>query len=91
MRKVLILAILPLLMFGCKKESRLDKIEAEHELQKHQKDRQPTESQELGVSENQSVPQRGFDAYKDMKEVRSEEHARQEEEQKTMDEIDNNQ
>ena len=82
MRKLLVLAVLALLIVGCKKESRLDKLEAEHELQKHQKDRQPTESQEIGVSENNSVPERGFDALKDIKEVRSEEHARQEEEEK---------
>jgi hypothetical protein len=89
MRKLLVLAVLALLIVGCKKESRLDKIEAEHELQKHQKDRQPAEPQEIGVSENNSAPQRGFDALKDIKEVRSEEHARQEEEEKLMDNVDN--
>ncbi len=89
MRKLLVLAVLALLVVGCKRESRLDKMEAEHELQKHQKDRQPAESQEIGVSENNSAPQRGFDALKDIKEVRSEEHARQEEEEKVMDSVDN--
>ena len=90
MRKFLIVAAIALLILGCgKKETRLEKIEAEQELHKHQKDRQPGESQEIGVSEHNSVPQRGFDALKDVKEIRSEENERQEQEQQVLDDVDN--
>jgi heat shock protein HslJ len=90
MRKLLILVVIGLFMIGCgKQETRLDKIEAEQELQKHEKDRQPEQSQDIGVSEHNSVPQRGFDALKDVKEVRSEEHERQEQEQQLVNEADN--
>jgi hypothetical protein len=89
MRKLLILAVISIFMLGCgKRETRLEKVEAEQELHKHQKDRQPGESQEIGVSENNSVPQRGFDALRDVKEVRIEENERQEQEQQTLDEAD---
>ncbi len=91
MRKLLVLAIIGLFsVLGCgKKETRLEQIEAEQELQKHEKDRQPAESQEVGVSENNSVPQRGFDALKDVKEIRSEEHERQAQEQQVINDADN--
>jgi hypothetical protein len=90
MRKLLIIFAAIVLMFGCgRQQSRLEKVEAEQELHKHQKDRPQSESQEIGVSEHNSVPQRGFDALSDVKEIRSEEQARQEEEQQTLDQVDN--
>lgn len=45
-------------------------------------------AEEIGVPE-QSTPQRGFDALKDIKEIRNEEHARQEAEKEITDTIEN--
>ncbi len=84
MRKLIALLIVCLAFLGCskKEESRLEKIEAEKNKQKQ------NEAREIGTTAPDSVPQRGFDALRDIKELRQEEHDRQEVEKEMIDQVD---
>jgi hypothetical protein len=85
MQKLIPILILSLVLIGCsKKEERpLDKMLGEKQK------KEQGENYEVGTTEPAEHYQRGFDAYKDIKEIRKEEQDRQEEQKQTMDDVDN--
>ncbi len=88
MQKLIPILILSLVLvgIGCsrKKEERpLDKMLGE----KQQKEE--GENYEVGTTDPAEHYQRGFDAYKDIKEIRKEEQDRQAEQKQTVDDVDN--
>ncbi|MCI0443242.1 hypothetical protein L0244_19775 [bacterium] len=86
MQKLIPVLILSLGLIGCskKKEERpLDKMLGEKQK------KEQGENYEVGTTEPAEHYQRGFDAYKDIKEIRKEEQDRQEEQKQTMDDVDN--
>jgi hypothetical protein len=87
MQKLIPILILSLVFVGCsgKKEERpLDTA-----LGEKQKEEEKKESYEVGTTTPAEHYQRGFDAYKDIKEIRKEEQDRQEEQKQTVDDVDN--
>jgi uncharacterized protein YcfL len=86
MRKLLLVLILSLIFVGCsqKEEERpLDKMLGEKQKKSE------SESEEVGTTTPADHYQRGFDAYKDIKDIRKEEQDRQEQEKETIDQVDN--
>jgi outer membrane PBP1 activator LpoA protein len=88
MRKLLPVLILSLILIGCSKkeeERPLDKM-----LGEKQKKSQ-SESYEVGSTDPDPAGhyQKGFDAYRDIKDIRKEEQDRQAEQKETIDEVDN--
>ena len=86
MQKLIPVLILSLVLIGCskKKEERpLDKMLGEKQ------EKEQGENYEVGTTDPAEHYQRGFDAYKDIKEIRKEEQDRQEEQKQTMDDVDN--
>ena len=86
MQKLIPILILSLVLIGCskKKEERpLDKMLGEKQ------EKEQGENYEVGTTDPAEHYQRGFDAYKDIKEIRKEEQDRQEEQKQTMDDVDN--
>lgn len=86
MQKLIPILILSLAFIGCSKKAEerpLDKMLGEKQK------KEQGENYEVGTTQPAEHYQRGFDAYKDIKEIRKEEQDRQEEQKQTVDGVDN--
>jgi hypothetical protein len=87
MRKLAVALLIVLIAFGCAKKDSVDQEPSEETKANEQA------AEEVGIpaSDAESAPKTGFDALKDIKEIRNEEHERQKEEKEIADTIENQQ